>query len=247
MEVSEHIAALRDEGELLAKAAEVVGPDAAIPTCPDWKMRDLVRHTGIVHRWATIHVAEARTEPAEGVEEAVGDGPDDASLVEWFREGHAALVDALESAPPDLECWGFLPAPSPLAFWARRQCHETGMHRADAESASGSISPFAPAVASDGIDELLMCFITRRGGRLRSEASRTLGVHATDTNDDWLVRIGDRVETTRGHADADCIVTGSASDLHLFLWNRLETKSVHVTGDATLLGLWRGSVTIRWT
>ena len=97
MEVSEHIDALRAEGELMAKAAATAGADAAVPTCPDWTMRDLVRHTGVVHRWATVHVAEARTSPAETVEEALGDGPDDASLVDWFREGHAALVDALSS------------------------------------------------------------------------------------------------------------------------------------------------------
>lgn len=247
MEVSEHIDALRDEGELLAKAATAAGPDAAIPTCPDWTMRDLVLHTGIVHRWATVHVAEARTSPADGVEEAVGAGPPDAELVEWFRDGHRALVDALASAPPDLECWSFLKAPSPLAFWARRQCHETGIHRADAESAVGPITPFAPEVAADGIDELLSCFITRRGGRLKADEPRALGVHTIDTNDDWVVRIGaDRVVTSRGHDDADCIISGSASDLHLFLWNRAGASTVHVTGDASLLDLWRGAVTIRW-
>ena len=34
-----------------------------------------------------------------------------------------------------MRCFAFLPAPSPLAFWARRQAHETGIHRADVESA----------------------------------------------------------------------------------------------------------------
>ena len=247
MEVSEHIEALRDDGDLFAKAATEAGPDAAIPTCPEWKMRDLVRHQGIVHRWATAHVANGSTEPVNGVEEAVGAGPDDASFVDWFREGHTALVDALTNAPPDLQCWTFLKAPSPLAFWARRQCHETGMHRADAESALGAITPFPPAVAADGIDELLTGFITRRGGRLTSEEPRTFAVHTTDTNDDWLVRIRDRVETIRGHEDADCIISGTASDLHLFLWNRIDATSLHVTGDPSLLDLWRTSVTIRWS
>ena len=247
MEISEHIAALRDDGDLMAKAIKAAGAGAPILTCPEWTMRDLVRHTGIVHRWATVHVAEARTAPADGIEEAVGAGPDDASLVDWFREGHTALVNALEAAPSDLECWGFLPAPSGVAFWARRQCHETGIHRADAESATGPVTPFAPLVAADGIDELLAGFITRRGGRLASDEPRTIGVHTTDTNDDWVVRIADRVTTTRGHDDADCVISGSASDLHLFLWNRVDQSQVHVTGDAALLDQWRDSVTIRWS
>ena len=242
MEISEHIAALRDDGELMAKAAAAAGPDARIPTCPDWTMRDLMRHTGTVHRWATANVANPSAEPAEPVEAT----PNDASLVEWFREGVLDLANTLEAAPPDLECWSFMAAPSPVAFWARRQCHETGMHRADAETASGSITPFAPDVAVDGIDELLVGFITRRGGRLASDVPRTLGVHATDTNDDWVVRIADAVTTTRGHDDADCVISASASDLHLFLWNRLDQSGVHVTGDAALLDKWRNSVTIRW-
>jgi len=40
----------------------------------------------------------------------------------------------LASAPPDLDCLTFLAAPSPLAMWARRQAHETAIHRVDAES-----------------------------------------------------------------------------------------------------------------
>jgi uncharacterized protein (TIGR03083 family) len=195
----------------------------------------------------STHVADARTERADGIEEAIGDGPDDGSFVDWFRDGHAALVAALESAPPDLECWSFLAAPSPLAFWARRQCHETGIHRVDAQGALGPISPIPPAVAADGIDELLTGFITRRGGRLKSDEPRTLGVHTVDTNDDWLVRIADRVQTSRGHDDADCIISGHASDLHLLLWNRRSLDGIHVTGDRALLDQWRDSVTIRWS
>jgi len=242
VEISEHLAALREDGDLMAKAIEAAGPDARIPTCPEWTMRDLARHTGTVHRWATANVSQPSTEPATPPDAS----PDDASLVEWFRAGVTELIAAIEAAPPDVECWSFMAAPSPLAFWARRQCQETGIHRADAEGASGAITPFAPAVAVDGIDELLTGFITRRGGRLSSEQPRTLGVHTADTDDDWTVRIAENVATTRGHEDADCVISATASDLHLFLWNRVDQSKVHVTGDASLLDQWRDSVTIRW-
>ena len=46
--------------------------------------------------------------------------PDDGELVDWYVAGHSALVEALATAPTDLQCWSFLAAPSPLAFWARR-------------------------------------------------------------------------------------------------------------------------------
>ena len=141
MEVAEHIEALRLEGDRMAKAATAASPDAPVPTCPEWAVRDLVRHTGGVHRWATGVVATPRTEVWNvGLEEVVGTWPPDDELVEWFRPGRAGLVAALSDAPADLECWTFLRAPSPLAHWARRQAHETTIHRVDTELAAG-LSP----------------------------------------------------------------------------------------------------------
>jgi uncharacterized protein (TIGR03083 family) len=247
VETAEHIAALRNDGELFASAIGAVAPDAAIPTCPEWVMRDLVVHQGTVHRWATTNIAHPSTEPADPAA-AVGPAPDDAGLLDWFLDGHQVLVDALENADPDVVCWTFIAVPSPLGFWARRQCHETGVHRADAESAAGRISPFPPSVAADGIDELLCAFITRPGGRLKSETPVTLLARATDTGDDWLVRVShDGVVTERSGGTADCSVSGPASVLHLFLWNRTGTDALAVEGDRSVLDLWRGSVTIRWS
>jgi uncharacterized protein (TIGR03083 family) len=210
-------------------------------------MRDLVRHVGGVHRWAAPHVAERLAEPVDGIEAVVPVQPGDDVLIDWFVEGHAALVHALVTADPDLVCWTFLPAPSPLAFWARREAHETGIHRVDAESPGGWITPFPPAFAADGIDELLYCFVNGPGGRLRSDGERTLHLHASDVERDWSIRIGpEGVVVTDGPAAADCSVQGSASDLHLLLWNRGGTEDLEVRGDAMLLGLWRDSVHIRW-
>ena len=136
VEVAAHIEALRHEGELMAVATESAGPDAPVPTCPEWRVRDLVRHTGGVHRWATGYVAEARKELWDvGLDDVVGTWPDDAALASWLRDGCVRLADALAAAPADLECWTFLRAPSPLAMWARRQAHETAVHRVDAELA----------------------------------------------------------------------------------------------------------------
>src|SRR5215467_13949817 len=138
-DVPGYVGALRREGELLAAAAQRAGLATAVPSCPGWAVRDLLRHTGYVHRWATGFVAEGLTRPGGASEEEIlSQGPADAQLPGWFCEGHAALVRALIAAPPDLECWTFLAAPSPLAFWARRQAHETAVHRVDAEQAASA-------------------------------------------------------------------------------------------------------------
>lgn len=96
-----------------------------------------------MHEWAARHVTgQPSAALGEDDEEAVlARGPDDAELIGAYRSGHAALVAALRSADPDLECATFMPAPSPLAFWARRQAHGTAIHRYDAQSAAPGGAP----------------------------------------------------------------------------------------------------------
>jgi len=251
VEIAEHIAALRREGGLLAGAADGTSMDAAVPTCPGWVLRDLVRHVGMVHRWATVYLGQCRmtvlTEDEEREQlEPAPDGDD--RLVDWYRAGHAVLVDALSDAPADLECWHFMPAPSPLAFWARRQAHEAAIHRVDAESASGRLTPFDPAFAVDGIDEMLNGFMPRRVKRLRTERPRSLYLHATDTGDDWLIRLDPRqVRVSNETGPADCAVHATAGELYVLLWNRRSTDGLRVDGDDELLAHWRDNAQVRWS
>ncbi|MEU5686462.1 hypothetical protein DEJ48_34650 [Streptomyces venezuelae] len=236
MEISEHIQIVAEEGKLLARAAAEAGTDAKVPTCPGWQVRDLLRHAGMVHRWAAAFLTERRTSYRLGGELPDLDGD---SLVEWFREGHAALVATLESAPPDVECWTFLPSPSPLAFWARRQANETTVHRVDAESARGGTpSPLDVDFAVDGIEELLFGFHARKKSRVRSDVPCVLRVRATDART-WTLRLSDGPPVVEhgATAPADCEVSGPATRLYLALWNRLPFPQV--TGETALAALWR--------
>jgi len=249
-----HIAALRSEGELLAAAAERAGMGAAVPSCPGWAVRDLLKHTGYVHRWATGFVSCGLARPEKGASEAeiLGRGPDDAALPGWFREGHAALVRALSEAPADLDCWAFLSAPSPLAFWARRQAHETAVHRADAEQASGAPGPpFEPAFAADGVDELIMGFLARNIRRASWPGlDGSLAIHAADGpagTADWLVAGGTAAAgVSRGAGPADCDLTGLAADLYLTLWNRRPADGLRVTGNPAILAAFARALRITW-
>ena len=248
MKITEHIDGLQREGQLLAAAATRTELGTPIPTCPDWRMRDLVRHVGGVHRWATGYVGERRTEVWDvDLDEIVGNWPADLDLIDWFHDGLTMLVHTLESAPPDLDCLTFLAAPSPLAMWARRQAHETAIHRVDAESPSSTITIFDPAFAADGADELLSCFITRpsRGPKVSSPCS--IHVHTTDTDDDWHLQVSlEDVVTSRLSSPADCTISGAAGDLYLLLWNRRNDAGISVDGDRDLLTLWREGVQISW-
>jgi uncharacterized protein (TIGR03083 family) len=259
MDIALAIETVGTEGERLLEVAVAAGLDAPVPTCPEWKVRELVAHTGGVHRWAGTIVLEGRTNPVGQEEEGEIMRPPagDEALLSWFGDGHRRLTDALRAAPPDLECWTFMPAPSPLAFWSRRQAHETTMHRVDAESAAGRVTGVAASVAVDGIDELVTRFLVRPRGRLRADPARELAVETTDTADAWDVSIGpDRVCAERRPrareaqpgATPDCTIRGPASDLYLLLWNRIAVHDaeIEVDGDPELLRLWRQEATVRW-
>ena len=95
MEISEHIESLRNDGALMTKAIAAVDADAPIPTCPEWTMRDLARHQGEVHRWANAIVSGSLTAPPD--DDFLGPLPDDAGLVNWFRDGYERLAASLSS------------------------------------------------------------------------------------------------------------------------------------------------------
>ncbi|NXY95421.1 maleylpyruvate isomerase family mycothiol-dependent enzyme [Streptomyces sp. BR123] len=240
MKITEYVEVLEREGELLAETAERAGLATIVPSCPTWRVTDLLRHTGAVHRWAASFVQDAAVEPTP-----IPDGPElvGAELLAWFREGHAALVRTLTEAPADVQCWTFLPTapPSPLSFWARRQAHETTVHRMDAEAALGTaFSPVSPEFAEDGVDELLTGFHARPRSRVRTPQPRVLRIRAADTGAVWTVHLSQEPpRAVLGDAGpADCEVTGEAAWLYAALWNRLPLTGPEVTGDETLTRLW---------
>lgn len=251
MEVHEHVEQLRLDGDRLAVVASVTDPAAPVPTCHDWLLRDLVRHLGGVHRWATGFVMGAGVQPPDGdLERFVGGWPEDTDLVAWFREGHRALVGALASAPADLDTWTFLDAPSPLAFWACRQAHETAIHRVDAESAAGDVTGFPSDFAADGIDELLLRFVGRPGRTLDVAEPRSMVLRATDVPRSWSVTFAPSGLTALADpidAGAELEVTGDASTLYVVLWNRRDPVGLKLVGASDLLDLWRETVRISWT
>jgi uncharacterized protein (TIGR03083 family) len=248
MELDDYISALETEGSRFSAAISATGADAPIPTCPPWVMRDLVHHQGEVHRWAATVINKAISKPSAVPDGFVGPLPSDQALADWFTEGHTALLDAIKSADPDIACFTFLAdPPRPLVFWARRQTHETGMHRVDSESAIGTITPFDPAVAADGIDEMLTGFAPRSRTPLHSDSAVTLQVAPDDAAGVWTMTIStDAPTTVRAATPADCTLTGAASDLHRALWNRADLDAVTISGDPSVVEMFRSNMKVRW-
>lgn len=248
----QHLAGLRDAAAAFVRHLERAGPAAAVPTCPDWTVLDLVAHQGMVHRWAAALVhGERPDDAAVAAFEAAGRQTED--LSGWLREGAREVARAVTEAPEDLTTPVFLhDAPPPRAFWARRQCHETTIHAADALSAVLGRPPRAeetwidPVVALDGVDELLGGFLARPTSRLRCEEEALLVVAPDDAAEWWEVALGPgppavtrHITAYDGAIDPDWEVTGSAVALYLRLWNRSEPVGPE-DGD------WRHLTAVRW-
>jgi uncharacterized protein (TIGR03083 family) len=246
--VGEYLAVIRREGEQFADALQPDRFDSVVPTGPEWTLRDLAQHLGRVHIWAAAHVEQARPDQLSYEEEQAewGRMPADPDLAAWYRGAVDRLWRAIDSAPPDLVCWTFLPAPSALQFWARRQSHELTIHRVDAQSVIGPVAPVATRFAVDGIEELVLGFFGRSRSRLRSANPCTLAIR-TDAGS-WLVHIGlEGARPETGEGPADCTVEGPATDMYYALWNRLPLHDLRVAGDPAVLDLWTGRATVNWS
>lgn len=255
MKIAEHITIVGQEVRLLTEAAGQSGLDIKIPTCPGWDMRELLRHLSEIHLWAAAHVAQPHDQPSiDDVAELTAFWPDlavfwpdDSNLINWYLDTNTNLINALESAPPNVESFTFLPAPSPLAMGARRKAHETAIHRFDAENAADITTEFDPTFAADGIDELLAAFAPRADD-FPIESTKTMVVHATDTNNSWHVTlVPNGITTSREDGPADVTLTGDAHNLYLAVWNRGDDSNVTITGDHGLLETWHLNHRVRWS
>jgi uncharacterized protein (TIGR03083 family) len=250
-----YIECVASEGERFAEAAERGELHVAIAACPGWDMGDLVRHLGEIHLWAAANVAFPKPNWLSVAELAdlepywpdLAVWPHDNDLVSWYRSTHANLIRVLRSAPTDVEAFTFVPAPTPLTMWSRRQASEIAVHRFDAEHARGVISHFADDFASDMLDELVagLALESRCGTR---DAARVLHLRAADVGHEWWVTIGPvGITTSRAGGDADLTVVGTAADLYLTMWNRTPDSTLELIGNSQIMDLWHHTCRIRWS
>lgn len=250
VDLERHRKVVAESGARLREAAMEAGLGAGVPTCPRWRARDLVSHQGMVHRWAAAHLrGEADHDPRSSTREAAAA----TDLFAWYSSGLEALLAAIEAAPDDLRAMVFLrDAPPPRWFWARRQAHETTIHSVDALAARLGRMPRAeevvldPLVAADGIDELVCGFLPRGKGKLRFDSPTTIRVVADDTGHAWTMRVDDESNsvTVGEEGDADAVLSGSAAQVYLGLWNRGD--EITAEGRDGVLARWRKQARIRW-
>lgn len=235
MDTPTHVEHLRVEAAALL-AAYRADPAAAVPTCPGWDRAALLGHVAGVHAWVRAQLAVGTGERVRL--SSVEAPPSGAALAEWYEAGAAALVAGLSSMDVSVP-WPTWAGPQPGTFYPRRMAQETAMHRRDADPC-----PLDPALAVDGIDELMELFLPRVPAERLDGPAATIHLHATDVMGEWLVQIGPHGLTfERGHAKGDVALRGSAGDLLLWAWNRAGVdERFEVFGEAALLDRWRQAV-----
>ena len=203
-------------------------------------MADLVFHLGSVQsRWSLLGTGAVRVE-----ELVLPDRPGDDELVDWFRSGVDATVEALGSVDPTAERWNWSGADQTAGWIQRRMAQEAAVHAWDGGNAVGSPEPIPTAVAIDGIDEFFEVFVRARASQFAG-AEESIHVHSTDGEGEWVLTVGSgRTSFERIHAKGDVAVRGPASDLLLTMWSRGPRPAVEVIGEGDVLDRFLATVTI---
>jgi uncharacterized protein (TIGR03083 family) len=236
----------RDSGAIVA-AAHDAGLAAPVPTTEGWTVGELVVHLGNVQQWATTIVSTLTPDPIS--RRALSEEPGPAELLPWFEAQSAALVETLAAADPSTPVWSFTPDHT-VRFWFRRQAHEAAVHRYDVELAAGRRIAVDTALAVDGVAEWLDISAALAADELAGRGE-TVHLHCTDTPEagtegggagEWLVTMAPDGPTIEAiHAKGDVAARGTASDLDLFVWGRVDADALEVFGDADLLGRFRAA------
>ncbi|ONH32954.1 hypothetical protein BL253_03590 [Pseudofrankia asymbiotica] len=236
-------AALLTETDLLADLYRSSDPTTPVPTCPGWTLAHLVAHVGGAHRWTATMVTRRSTENVDFAEVPDVRRPrDQQAAVEWLRDSARQIIAAVGATGSEVPVWTPFGAPRPAEWWIRRRLHEATGHRADALLALGREVVMAPAIAADGLSELLDLIATGSPWFATPlEDGNTLALASTDSAAIWSVaRSGDTVAWTGVPTEATVTVSGAAVDLYLLALRRISAADARLTisGDPKVLGTW---------
>ncbi len=249
---------LIDERSTAFRAAVAAAPslDAQVPTCPDWTLFDLVKHLGGGDRFwsAIVGAGPADAPPAEAAAaRAALEVPlEREALLAWLAASTQLLLSALREVGPDAGCWAWwsaLQTPRTSGGVARHRVQESAVHTYDAQLAGGAPQPepLPVEVALDGVEEFLFTVCAAQSAWPHKPTA--FDFHAAEGRSWRLTVDGDGARSTRIPAptaatgeDSDAAgasVHGTASELVLYLYDRIKADSLHVDGDAGLLDLLR--------
>jgi uncharacterized protein (TIGR03083 family) len=211
-------------------------------------------HLGAVHRFVARLISERMQEPPHRADlswleltqeweswlppgRAPQRSPVPTALLGWFHAGAADLEERFRAADPGEQVWTWS-ADHSVAFWQRMQAIEAAVHRWDAENAVSAPKPLDAALAADAIGQTfeVMAPMRRAMAKAPGGHGERFLFRRTDGPGTWMVQFdGEAVLLGTPDAHYDIHVSGTASDLALFLWQRAGSDALEVRGDISLL------------
>lgn len=248
----EHLARDSDRFREVLAATE---PGTRVPGCPEWDADDLLWHLASVQWFWSQVVARRPAGPEELTEPERPSGR--VALLDLFDEATAALRTGLAAASPDEPAWSWSEDQT-VGFTVRRQAHEALVHRLDAEQAAGAETPMDPALAADGVVEVLdVMYGAAPPFGSWSPRDAWVRVDLTDTGHRCWVQVGWFTGTSPGGEvldgddirvvgdpgrDPHVVVSGTAADVDAWLWQRRDREVVSIEGDETVWERFLGAV-----
>jgi uncharacterized protein (TIGR03083 family) len=240
--------------EAAARAAVGMRPAPAVPACPGWRVTNLVLHLGTVHRYVARVIAERLAEPPPPDEDPAwlavpgecagwlapgavpGDAALPAALVNWFAAAAADLRAQFQAAGPDVAVWTWS-ADHTVGFWQRMQAIEAAVHRWDAQAAAGGAEPVDAELAADAIGQTfeIMAPMRRALKAAPPGQGERFAFRRTDGTERWNIRF-DGAGLVPHDGPGDVELSGTASDLMLFLWQRISADAAAGDGRLTVRG-----------
>jgi uncharacterized protein (TIGR03083 family) len=234
----------------------------AVPSCPGWVVTDLVLHLGLVHRVVARVIGERmRQPPGDGDRSWLGlpgpwqdwlppgraprQSPVPAGLLDWFQVGAAELAELFRATDPGERVWTWSVDQS-VGFWQRMQAIEAAVHRWDAQNAVSAAQPIDAALAADAITQTFEVMVPMRRAVAKAPPGQgeRFVFRRSDGPEAWAVLFdGDAVLLGAPQGIYDIQISGTASDLALFLWQRDVTGGLEVRGDSA--GADKSSVLVR--
>jgi uncharacterized protein (TIGR03083 family) len=246
---------MRDDVKALMVAVERA-PQLPVPSCPGWRVVDVVGHLASKLRWTDILVRARANEPVTYEEPRMST----TAMAPALSQAVTGLIETFSEVPLDEQVWSPT-GDNTAGMWLRHAALEAALHRWDVEAAfvADGLRVAPPALPSaelacSGIDEILALAVHAVPG-----GGETLHLHATDTGPDggtdadadpegeWFVTFGrSRLLVERRHAKGDVAVRATAADLLLLLWGRRSwtTDGYEVFGDDMVLRRWQHDVRV---
>ena len=236
----------------LAESAAAAGPDAVVPTAPEWTITDLVEHVGQTQHWVAEMIERRISDPTQLPTEMAVLPTDPREWQAWLSESAQRVANACSDDALDAPV--FNPAGdgrSGTRFWMSSMLNEAVVHGFDAADAAGRPADVDAGIAAPLISNHLAMLTSPTWEMQRSASAhairgtgQTLQWLATDTAGAWFVeRRPDGATWQPGTQQADVTVTGPARSLLLTLTRRLpltdrEATSISVDGDTGLAQHW---------